>query len=1327
MNRKYNWQRYWYEMGNTPPIDSYGYLNKFAIHEGGGGEIVTLDSILHKGCLILLGEPGIGKSDTLQRAYKSEHCRLTNTDDDVRFIDLRTVASRDDIKEELFDQRFFKQWLEGSHTLHLFMDSFDESLMQYENLIDYFGKQFEALYPFVHRLKLRIACRTGIWIGDLGERLKLLWTEEQFSTFHLAPLCKQDIVDVLLCNSIDPDLFIEEAESKGVVSFLVKPVTLLFVLEGYARLENKLPESQIEIYDQGCRIYCNEVNPSRKRKKSILGKCNEAKKFTIASQLAVLTLLSNRSSITIEPILGSKTTSELNVHEIKAAFPSIEIDELEETLQTGLFTSIGTERFRWAHLTFAEYLAASYLNSHMSIKQISDLIFHTEYTGKLIPQLHQTAAWIAGMNIQIFDAILKKDYDVLFLSDFSNIQSYQKRSFIKKFLEDEKYQFRQSSYCDYRKYSSLKYPGIEDQIRHFITDYNNHPRVITLALEVANQCKLTGLQEDYLNLIRFCFDEVQTKAIYTFIKNANREEYCELKKIVLTCRFYDAHVNSLVISKLMENGMLNTREVLQLLSRVDFKLENNFIKQIIQKTIGDLDIDQLAEVLEWVSFQNSTNNRRKDKKSLSLISDLLLLFVAQKLDNQKIHKRWREILAIRFFYNGKGMSFKETISIFQEEENDYLRRLMLKEIIGKVKIVNVLELNEMKNAIIYERDRDWLQECSQSSRFKEKARFQWILRSINNEKNRHVNPKILWEHHAEMLKPLVLSLNVESPDFMEKMIGVVKIKPTVYWKLLDGIRRIYNYLCEDSIVREALIKASESYLLLKSINKDDCFNDSYKEEIEAGRTAFSILYENCRSRLEALPRSVWEKWMPIIIFPKLHAWGYDDIEVGVKKYAQSQFSSMAIEAFIYRVDREEYLGHFPSNFCYHFWNEELASAMFEWVKLNFSKSSKVEKLLTVLFEKHYKPAIQYAESLLELPLPVENDSRCNCIIVARRLMTNVKDISWNTIWRCFENDIQFGNEVMYSFAESCRDNLYIGNFISSDSLSPRQLGEFFVWLNNNFQLPKDDLIYSPFTVEEWKTSILNRLVDMNTEQSFIEIRSIANRFPNLEKPIRTWKHIHKKYLRMTWKPYQPKLIGAMLQNSKKRFVGNVEQLMDLVIDSLQRLEARLQGVTPVARILWDKQEDGRFKHVDENVFSDWINQHLYDDLLGQGIVANREVEIRRGYGQGKGQRTDILISAVTEPDTYGEHDVVSIIVEVKGCWHSEVDNAMEKQLIEQYLKDNHLCTSGLYVVGWFYCPQWRTSEENFESARARFNEQAKMLSDKYKTKVRAFVLNAALR
>jgi hypothetical protein len=63
------------------------------------------------------------------------------------------------------------------------------------------------------------------------------------------------------------------------------------------------------------------------------------------------------------------------------------------------------------------------------------------------------------------------------------------------------------------------------------------------------------------------------------------------------------------------------------------------------------------------------------------------------------------------------------------------------------------------------------------------------------------------------------------------------------------------------------------------------------------------------------------------------------------------------------------------------------------------------------------------------------------------------------------------------------------------------------------------------------------------------------------------------------------------------------------MESLQRLEQRLQGETSQVEFLWDQREDKQWKPKDENSFSNYVKNYLDLDLKQKGIIVNREVEI----------------------------------------------------------------------------------------------------------------------
>jgi hypothetical protein len=133
------------------------------------------------------------------------------------------------------------------------------------------------------------------------------------------------------------------------------------------------------------------------------------------------------------------------------------------------------------------------------------------------------------------------------------------------------------------------------------------------------------------------------------------------------------------------------------------------------------------------------------------------------------------------------------------------------------------------------------------------------------------------------------------------------------------------------------------------------------------------------------------------------------------------------------------------------------------------------------------------------------------------------------------------------------------------------------------------------------------------------------------------------------------------------------------------------------------------------------------------MAAYREVEIRASMGGKSGEDVDILLTALVPDAQSGGFKKISAVIEVKGCWHPDLNSAMKSQLSDRYLTDSGI-DDGIYLVGWFACPQWdrsdgrqgKTPNISIEEARRQLEEQAAGLSSRGKL-IRAVVLNTALR
>jgi hypothetical protein len=209
--------------------------------------------------------------------------------------------------------------------------------------------------------------------------------------------------------------------------------------------------------------------------------------------------------------------------------------------------------------------------------------------------------------------------------------------------------------------------------------------------------------------------------------------------------------------------------------------------------------------------------------------------------------------------------------------------------------------------------------------------------------------------------------------------------------------------------------------------------------------------------------------------------------------------------------------------------------------------------------------------------------------------------------------------------------------------------------------------------------------------------------------------------RQTWQPPTPSQLFELAADRKGRLVQSDSQLVVVILESIARFQTKLQGKRPLAHLLWagDRPKP-------EEDLSDWLEDQFNDDLTSRGIVIGREVRVHRL------SRLDLRIDAVAKGAGHENYRTVQVIVEVKGCWHRELKQAMKSQLLESYLAKND-CQYGIYLVGWFLCAAWTGKSPSrsavkfptMESANQFLVKQARALSSSEK-QLHAVLLDARI-
>jgi hypothetical protein len=501
----------------------------------------------------------------------------------------------------------------------------------------------------------------------------------------------------------------------------------------------------------------------------------------------------------------------------------------------------------------------------------------------------------------------------------------------------------------------------------------------------------------------------------------------------------------------------------------------------------------------------------------------------------------------------------------------------------------------------------------------------------------------------------------------------------------------------------------------------------------AGLRALRLVSKEFPSIIEKFPVKVWEKWAAIILIYPI--WQVKDKEAhkNLVKIAYKHAPDEIIRSLLATIDRESkyepsiYITQMVENFL----DDKIGDAIFNKIQKKKLKLKTRKQLLGCLLKHNFSKAREYAESMMPIaPYNKNKIRRSRAIAISLALINNATDAGWPLVWPIMQQD----NECAESIIETLAG--YPDGTKIFEILNPQQLKELYIWLERKYPSSEDPYyegVHSVGTREQignWRSSILNRLVDLGTIQACRELENITRDFPDnkwIKKRLLEAQHLTRY---KQWVCPKPNEIIQMAKDQDKRLIKNGEELLDVVVESLKRLEDKLQGETLAAQFLWDEAEDNTYKPKGENSLSDFVKLH-FEELKTKGIIVNREVEIRPRLSNKTGQETDIKVETIIK-NNFGEViDNISVIIETKGCWHQDLDEAMQTQLVGRYLKNNQCCY-GLYLVGYYNCEQWskkdyrkqRSPKISLQEMRRQFDTQASNLSQGG-IEIRAFVLNVS--
>ena len=349
---RFNWERFLYPRGSGLNLSDGGYLPDPHSQTGrfANPQITSLSKIHESKVLVLLGDPGMGKSTVLAEEKSLLKSTPHDSTDRHLFINLRFYQTETRLIAETFDSPILKDWLAGTHTLHLFLDSLDEGLLSIKVLASLLADQLKRLPS--DRLKLRIACRPIEWPTLLEEELAEWLGQEAVQYYVLAPLRKADVEESARASGLNVNDFLDQLESSGAVPFAIKPVTLKFLLM-LSQKQGGLPTSQIELYLAGCCELVAEKSKSRIAAREA-GLLTPDQRLAVAARIAACMVFGNRNTIYAGIDPPESSDEDILLRDLSGGYETdngtrfaITEKELRETLSTALFSTRGLNRVGW--------------------------------------------------------------------------------------------------------------------------------------------------------------------------------------------------------------------------------------------------------------------------------------------------------------------------------------------------------------------------------------------------------------------------------------------------------------------------------------------------------------------------------------------------------------------------------------------------------------------------------------------------------------------------------------------------------------------------------------------------------------------------------------------------------------------------------------------------------------------------------------------------------------------------------------------------------------------------------------------------------------------
>ncbi|MDP3281095.1 MAG: hypothetical protein Q8M57_08640 [Nitrosomonas sp.] len=1320
------WPRYWFPEGNGDnSFVQSGYLILPSPEYSHYYPAIPkrLSEMTQIPVLILLGEPGYGKSHALKD--ESKRIEKEQAGDLVIFEDLKTFVSGSE--QRLLDIDKFKL-VEQGRRLWILLDSLDECTLPVPG--DW------LIYNFINKINnpekvfVRITCRPSHWPEKLAEAFLERWrsvTKSPVELWRLCPLRQDDIRMAANTSQIDGEDFLNTVAERNAEQLAALPVTLQFMLKLFQ--EKRLPELRTKIFEQGLELLCND-SPDREAS-GIKSQIPTGDRFQVAAKIALGYILQGCNSIW----LGSRVqcpSGLFDANEVtsKEAGQDINDNAVKETLElTGIFARLDGKRFQFASRTFAEFLAAWYIaKSTVPTQQKLKVLLHPD-SQRLITDLRETAAWLAALDTGFRAWLVNHEPEAALEADFATLAQVDLPVLVDGLLrlavEEQGY------FYEAQRLAKLKYPGLESKLSGVITDNSAAFAARALAIRIARACELQSLGTELADLaLNDQEDSDLRKLAITCMDNS--DDNAKTRLISLAESDQDLSLKAMALS-VLGPGLMGAQDFFREISPGYIETASYELRNLIDEDLflDKLDTKDLIIGLRWIAkhapigHDQFTSNRLKsrliakafdylDTESVvvALVEVMIALcshheFLFDGLDRNEPQNFFDDIINRRIVLTElirqvdtsdiwkfiSGNCFREEDCLWLFAQLDSLSLVSERRVIATI-IEHLIWRHKNRDAVEEALNRAGVEVNNPDPILKEHLASIIIPMDLSNEKTIHTKNQY-WELQSFTLtrkKKQLLQSDIlpdppefyiqtdlaacEAGDFNRCLYLIESLAMQENGTLVfpRDPNSLPGWKNADDTLRNRIASVAVNYLESAVPPNDEELLQNFRTFAQAAcGLAVAIVVDT--DNLQRLSNEHLSRWCLVVV---THF--FDQRETQQQIFCKIR--PIVPEAFdisvLKRADRDAKEGniHFLES-CEEIWHLSFLQhlAVNRLNSLDWSFCCRL-KLAELLIRKKVDGVL---EQLIDW-LIAELDSSNRCAI-GKTLFLNALNQTWPIFQKVLTAEIELAREVILAVAYNARRGTGI-----YAKLDVEQLGWLYDKIRSLFPPMEDPLIpnhaYSPtrrHEVADFRNNIIDRLVSLATPSAIKELDRICEAYPDSPWLIRARADACKNL----WQEERTRLEFAdsirLLSDANASVVRNSQELMNVIKEALQRFAHEAQhGSPPLVTFLWN---EGQKKPFSEQRLSDFLKFYLEREWRGGRIIINREVEIKNLHDFGIGERTDLLVQAVSsDGNVHQPHPCV--VIEVKPDNKAKPQKDIPDQLVGKYL-DGESRTCGIYLIGWF--------------------------------------------